>query len=113
MSVAWRYDCGILTSDFTFVRLQNVAKLHAKGIGTITGKLLVGTAESIPQTELIDTTGAGDAFIGAVLYSICANMPPEKMLPFAAQVAAIKCRALGARAGLPRSTDHHLSHFLV
>ncbi|KAH0635144.1 hypothetical protein KY289_036620 [Solanum tuberosum] len=92
---------------------SNVANLHAKGIGTITGKLLVGTAESIPQTELIDTTGAGDAFIGAVLYSICANMPPEKMLPFAAQVAAIKCRALGARAGLPRSTDHRLSPFLV
>lgn len=92
---------------------SNVAKLHAKGIGTIIGKLLVGTAESIPQTELIDTTGAGDAFIGAVLYSICANMPPEKMLPFAAQVAAIKCRALGARAGLPRYTDPRLSPFLV
>ncbi|KAK4366138.1 hypothetical protein RND71_014018 [Anisodus tanguticus] len=92
---------------------SNVAKLHAKGIGTFIGKLFVGTAESIPETELIDTTGAGDAFIGAVLYSICANMPPEKMLPFAAQVAAIKCRALGARAGLPRYTDPHLAPFLV
>ncbi|XP_060180630.1 uncharacterized protein LOC132610347 [Lycium barbarum] len=92
---------------------SNVAKLHAKGIGTIVGKLFVGTAESIPPTELIDTTGAGDAFIGAVLYSLCANMPPEKMLPFAAQVAAIKCRALGARAGLPRYTDPRLSPFLV
>ncbi|XP_070012188.1 uncharacterized protein LOC107819257 isoform X2 [Nicotiana tabacum] len=92
---------------------SNVAKLHAKGIGTISGKLLVGTAESIPQTELVDTTGAGDAFIGAVLYSICANMPPEKMLPFAAQVAAIKCRALGARAGLPHYTDPRLTPFLV
>ncbi|CAN4093473.1 unnamed protein product [Withania somnifera] len=92
---------------------SNVAKLHAKGIGIIIGKLLVGTAESIPQTELIDTTGAGDAFIGAVLYSIFANMPPEKMLPFAAQVAAIKCRALGARAGLPCYTDSRLSPFLI
>ncbi|MCD9643517.1 hypothetical protein HAX54_031090 [Datura stramonium] len=92
---------------------SNVAKLHAKGIGTIIGKLLVGTAESIPQTELIDTTGAGDAFIGAVLHSIYANMPPEKMLQFAAQVAAIKCRTLGARAGLPRYTDPRLSPFLV
>lgn len=68
MSVVWRYYCGIITSDFTFVWLQNVAQLHAKGIGTIIGRLLVGTAESIPQTELIDTTGAGDAFIGSVLY---------------------------------------------
>nr|XP_033509938.1 ribokinase-like isoform X3 [Nicotiana tomentosiformis] len=60
---------------------SNVAKLHAKGIGTIS--------------------------------AICANMPPEKMLPFAAQVAAIKCRALGARAGLPHYTDPRLTPFLV
>ncbi|PHT29321.1 hypothetical protein CQW23_31088 [Capsicum baccatum] len=86
ISDAWIYDCDILTSDYIFIWPQNVAILHAKGIGMIIGKLLVGTAESIPQTELIDTTGAGDAFIGAVLYSICANMPIEKMLPFAAQV---------------------------
>ncbi|VFR00550.1 unnamed protein product [Cuscuta campestris] len=64
------------------------AKLEAKGIGTMSGRLLVGTAEKIPSSELVDTTGAGDAFIGAILYSICAEMPPEKMLPFAAQVVS-------------------------
>ncbi|XP_051120461.1 ribokinase isoform X2 [Andrographis paniculata] len=87
-------------------------KLHAKGIGTIVGRLLLGTAEKIPPSELVDTTGAGDAFIGAILYALCANMPPEKMLPFAAQVAAIGCRGLGARTGLPRSTDPRLVSFL-
>jgi len=45
-----------------------VAKLKAEGIGTVSAKLYVGTAESIPQSELVDTTGAGDAFIGAVIY---------------------------------------------
>jgi fructose-1-phosphate kinase PfkB-like protein len=35
---------------------------------TLTGRLLVGTAEAIPSAELVDTTGAGDAFIGAVMY---------------------------------------------
>jgi len=45
-----------------------VAKLKAEGIGTVSGKLYVGTAESIPPSELVDTTGAGDAFIGAVIY---------------------------------------------
>jgi sugar/nucleoside kinase (ribokinase family) len=45
-----------------------VTKLHADGIGTVCGRLYVGTAESIPPSELIDTTGAGDAFIGAFLY---------------------------------------------
>ncbi|CAK9140837.1 unnamed protein product [Ilex paraguariensis] len=65
-----------------------VTKLQAKGIGTVSGRLLIGTAEKIPPSDLVDTTGAGDAFIGAVLYAICANMPPEKMLPFAAQVVS-------------------------
>ncbi|CAJ2651853.1 ketohexokinase-like isoform X1 [Trifolium pratense] len=50
---------------------SSVAKLKAEGIGTVTGKLYIGTAESIPPSELIDTTGAGDAFIGAVIYGRC------------------------------------------
>ncbi|TYJ28018.1 hypothetical protein E1A91_A07G229300v1 [Gossypium mustelinum] len=87
-------------------------KLSANGIGTITGRLFVGTAEKIPPSELVDTTGAGDAFIGAVLYAVCAGMPPEKMLPFAAQVAATGCRALGARTVLPLRTDPRLASFL-
>lgn len=62
--------------------------LKADGLETLCGRLHVGTAEEIPPSELVDTTGAGDAFIGAVLYALCANMPPEKMLPFAAQVVS-------------------------
>ncbi|KAK0580327.1 hypothetical protein LWI29_000674 [Acer saccharum] len=89
-----------------------VTKLRTNGIGAVSGRLFVGTAEKIPPSELIDTTGAGDAFIGAVLYAICADMPPEKMLPFAAQVAAIGCRALGARTGLPQRIDPRLAYFL-
>lgn len=89
-----------------------VLKLVAPGIGTLNGRLLVGTAERIPSLELVDTTGAGDAFIGAVLYALCTDMPPEKMLPFAAQVAAGCCRELGARTGLPHCTDPRLQLFL-
>ncbi|GMH02540.1 hypothetical protein Nepgr_004379 [Nepenthes gracilis] len=89
-----------------------VLKLIANGIGTMKGRLFVGTAERIPPSELVDTTGAGDAFIGSVLYALCANMPPEIMLPFAAQVAAGCCRALGARTGLPHRTDPRLECFL-
>ncbi|XP_066159391.1 uncharacterized protein [Oryza sativa Japonica Group] len=83
-------------------------RISADGIGSISGRLLLGTAEIIPSEELIDTTGAGDAFIGAVLYGLCSGMPPEKMLPFAAQVAACGCRGLGARTALPHRTDPRL-----
>lgn len=87
-------------------------RLSARGLGTIFGRLLIGTAESIPPSELVDTTGCGDAFIGAVLHGLSAEMPPEKMLPFACQVAGIKCRAIGARTGLPWQSDPRLAKFL-
>ncbi|KAL8224994.1 hypothetical protein R6Q57_017551 [Mikania cordata] len=67
---------------------SDVTSLRAKGVGSVCGKLFLGTAEKIPQPELVDTTGAGDAFIGAVLYGICTKQPPEQMLPFAAQVVS-------------------------
>jgi hypothetical protein len=51
--------------------VQSVTRLRAKGIGTLCGRLFLGTAEKIPASELIDTTGAGDAFIGAVIYGMC------------------------------------------
>lgn len=91
---------------------SSVMMLKADGLGTLCGRLHVGTAEKIPASELVDTTGAGDAFIGAVLYALCVNMTPERMLPFAAQVAACSCRALGARSGLPRHSDPRLAPFL-
>ncbi|KAL3692337.1 hypothetical protein R1sor_005988 [Riccia sorocarpa] len=69
------------------------------------GRLLIGTPDSVPSAELVDTTGAGDAFIGAVMYCLCAELPPERMLPLGAVVAAAKCRALGARTGLPLRGD--------
>ncbi|KAF5178347.1 Ketohexokinase [Thalictrum thalictroides] len=89
-------------------RSINMMRLKANEIGAVNGILHIGTAENIPPSELIDTTGAGDAFIGAVLYSICADKPPEKMLPFAASVAAAACKALGARSGLPKYTPIHV-----
>ncbi|PIA40128.1 hypothetical protein AQUCO_02500086v1 [Aquilegia coerulea] len=70
----------------TCVSSKSVMRLNANKIGVVNGILHIGTAKNIPPSELIDTTGAGDAFIGAVLYSICADKPPEKMLPFAASV---------------------------
>lgn len=76
------------------------------------GRFLIGTAEMIPSSELVDTTGSGDAFIGAVLYSLCAGMPSEEMLSFGAIVAGANCRALGARAGLPYRQDPKLIPFL-
>ncbi|KAF4378182.1 hypothetical protein F8388_009035 [Cannabis sativa] len=99
------------TTTFPTCVSSSVENIRANGIGTISGRLILGTAEKIPPSELIDSTGAGDSFIGAVLYALCAKMPVEKMLPFAALVAGACCRALGARTGLPHRTDPCLSPF--
>ncbi|CAO2186521.1 unnamed protein product [Urochloa humidicola] len=86
-------------------------RISADGVGSISGRLVLGTAEVIPPDELIDTTGAGDAFIGAVLYGLCTGMPLERMLPFAAQVAGCGCRGLGARSSLPHRADPRLAGY--
>ncbi|KAF5482526.1 hypothetical protein F2P56_003086 [Juglans regia] len=63
----------------------SVTRLSANGIGTVCGRLFLGTAEKIPPSELIDTTGAGDAFIGAVVYGYITlhSMPSDQQFKFA------------------------------
>jgi sulfofructose kinase len=51
--------------------------------------------------EVVDTTGAGDVFHGAYLYATLQDWPARRCLAFAAATAALKCRALGGRAGIP------------
>ncbi|KAI0565129.1 Carbohydrate kinase PfkB [Gracilaria domingensis] len=55
-----------------------------------------------PVDNIVDTTGAGDAFIGGVAYGIVTGMELERMLSLASYVAAAKLAALGARTALPR-----------
>ena len=50
---------------------------------------------------MVDTTGAGDAFVGSLVYGMATGVGIEAMLRLAAVVAACKCTELGARPGLP------------
>jgi sulfofructose kinase len=61
--------------------------------------------------EIIDTTGAGDAFHGAFAWALAEGRPAVECARIAAAVAALKCRKLGARAGLP--TRAELDEFLA
>lgn len=56
-----------------------------------------------------DTTGAGDAFHGGLLYGMLTGKDVETSLQFANAVAALKCRALGARTSLP--SERELTEF--
>jgi sulfofructose kinase len=50
----------------------------------------------------VDTNGAGDVFHGAVAFGELRGWPFARTLTFANAVAALKCRALGGRRGIPR-----------
>ena len=55
------------------------------------------------KVDSVDTTGAGDAFRGGFA-AACLRAPDgevEETLAYANAVAALNCRALGARGGLP------------
>lgn len=52
--------------------------------------------------SIVDTTGAGDAFIGGICYGIVAKLSLERMLCLASFVAAKKLSSAGSRSGLPR-----------
>ncbi len=58
-----------------------------------------------------DTTGAGDAFHAGFIYGMLRNDDVETCLRLGNAVAALKCRALGARAALP--TADELRKFLA
>lgn len=55
--------------------------------------------------DVVDTTGAGDAFHGAFALMLAEGRPTADCARIAALVAALKCRRLGSRAGLPRRSE--------
>jgi sugar/nucleoside kinase (ribokinase family) len=53
------------------------------------------------RVPVVDTTGAGDVFHGAFVYGLLQNWNGGQTTEFACAVAALKCRKLGGRAGIP------------
>ncbi len=58
-----------------------------------------------PATDVIDTTGAGDAFHGAFTLMMAEGRSTIECARIAVEVAARKCSRLGSRAGLPRRDE--------
>jgi sugar/nucleoside kinase (ribokinase family) len=51
--------------------------------------------------DVVDTTGAGDVFRGAVIYAMLRGDAPEELLRFANAAAAVSCTREGAMGGVP------------
>ena len=53
------------------------------------------------SVDVVDTTGAGDVFHGALAFSLACGSAQEDAIRFASGVAALKCTRPGGRAGIP------------
>ena len=99
--------------------------LHESGIPTIVmtlgsrGALLVttdaaGQLHSIyqpaPKVQVIDTTAAGDCFVGAFTVALTAGQSSEEALRFAVHASALKVTRFGAQSGLPTREEVYASY---
>jgi sugar/nucleoside kinase (ribokinase family) len=57
------------------------------------------------RVDVVDATGAGDAFAGAIAYSMALRWDWPRALRLANAVAALSTRALGAQASLPTPAE--------
>ena len=51
--------------------------------------------------EVLDATGAGSVFRGALAHALLKRWPLDRALPFANAAAALNCQSLGGQSGIP------------
>ncbi|MGD8240975.1 MAG: PfkB family carbohydrate kinase [Armatimonadota bacterium] len=62
------------------------------------------------RAEIVDTTGCGDVYHGAFALGVARGWEPERTMAVASATAALKCRKLGGRQGIP--TMREVEEFL-
>lgn len=58
-----------------------------------------------PRVNVVDTTGAGDAFTAALALALVEGQDPQPALEFACAAGAAACMKLGAQTGLPTRAE--------
>jgi sulfofructose kinase len=100
-------------------RLREILALGPRHAGVTRGSRgylwqnRAGRSGAVPafKVDVVDTTGAGDAFHGAFAWALVQGFDDALSARVGAATAALKCRKLGARAGLP--TRAELDAFLA
>jgi ribokinase len=105
--------CDVLTpNEHEAGALGSTAELLAQGVGTVVltrgadgaDVLRAATApwhQVAFPVDVVDTTGAGDAFNGALAWSLGEGRELLEAVRVATAAGALACRSVGARASLP------------
>jgi len=66
-----------------------------------------GTAQTIPAlaVDVIDTTGAGDTFVGVLAVALSSGLSEAEAASRAAVAASLSCRKVGAQTAMPRAEE--------
>ena len=67
--------------------------------------LLVLSLHAAHAVAAVDTTGAGDTFIGALAAATAEGQPFDAAIAFAQRAAAFSVQRRGAQAAMPRRAD--------
>lgn len=78
-----------------------IATLGARGCVAWQAAAGAWTEQPSMAVDVVDTTGAGDTFAGALAASLDEGAPLDAALAFAGVAAALSCTAPGARGGMP------------
>lgn len=58
-----------------------------------------------PKAKVVDTTGAGDCFVGALAARMAAGVPPREAARYAVAAASISVERLGAAPAMPTAEE--------
>ena len=94
LAVAVARGRGIATVVVTDSRLGAAAAVDGGSGQTVTA--------SSPPVEVVDTTGAGDAFAGVLAAALAEDVPLHEALRRGCVAGALACTAVGAVPSLPR-----------
>jgi sugar/nucleoside kinase (ribokinase family) len=81
---------------------------HEGAMALVDGQILYAKGFRV---KAVDTTGAGDVFHAGFIFGLLQNWEVGEILRFANAAAALKCRDLGGRKGIP--TLKEVQQFLI
>lgn len=96
-------DAYTIDSDSGLARMLIEHQFTINGERSFRAQYMLNTVGVIPVSDVVDTTGAGDAFIGAFLVSslLLPSLDRECTLAFSSWVGGCKLGGPGARSAIP------------